>query len=109
VTTPREQPRRLPDYWFESRRRYFAKQHGLAYAMATDAVTLFAYALGRSKLLLQGRSARAVPRYFFDLARHSALRAHNRTLVPAREFHPGDAAVPVDRDAGMDQRRASSG
>jgi GT2 family glycosyltransferase len=87
VTTPREKARRLPDYWFESRRRYFSKQHGIPYAIATDAVTLVAYAMGRSKLVLQGRNARVVPRYLFDLARHSPLRARNRAISPAREFH----------------------
>jgi hypothetical protein len=54
--------------------------------MATDAVTLVAYAFGRSKLVLQGRSARAVPRYLFDLVRHSPLRVRNRAISPAREF-----------------------
>jgi GT2 family glycosyltransferase/thioesterase domain-containing protein len=86
VTVQRETARRLPDYWFESRRRYFAKHHGVGYAMATDALTLIASALGRVKLALQRRSARAVPRYLFDVARHSPLRAKNRTVLPAQEF-----------------------
>jgi GT2 family glycosyltransferase/thioesterase domain-containing protein len=86
VTTAREKARRLPDYWFESRRRYFAKNHGLRYAIATDLATFVAYALGRSKLALQGRGQSAPPRYLFDLARHSPLLAKNRDLSPAREF-----------------------
>ena len=36
-------PKRLPAYWFESRRRYFAAAHGIRYAMATDAVALLAH------------------------------------------------------------------
>jgi hypothetical protein len=80
----------LPDYWFESRRRYFAKHHGVAYAMATDAVTLVASALGRVKLSLQRRSAQAVPRYLFDVARHSPLRARNRAVLPALEFQAAE-------------------
>jgi GT2 family glycosyltransferase/thioesterase domain-containing protein len=107
VTTQRDRPRRLPDYWFESRRRYFAKHHGLRYAIATDVAALCAYALGRSKLTLQGRGAKAVPLYLFDLARHSPLRAKNRPLLPAREFQrsaraasPAPQSQPQARAAG---------
>jgi amino acid adenylation domain-containing protein len=93
VTTVRARARRLPGYWFESRRRYFAKHHGVPYAIATDVATFFASALGRSKLILQGQGARAVPYYLFDLARHSPLRPQNRELGPTREFQNGKQAV----------------
>lgn len=36
VTGKQERPSRLPRYWFESRRRYFEKNHGRAYAILTD-------------------------------------------------------------------------
>jgi amino acid adenylation domain-containing protein len=77
---------RLPGYWFESRRRYFIKQHGIAYAIATDVATLAAYALGRLKMAVQGKNERAVPHYLRDLARHSTLLRRNRGLAPGREF-----------------------
>jgi N-acetylglucosaminyl-diphospho-decaprenol L-rhamnosyltransferase len=89
VTTVRAEARRLPGYWFESRRRYFAKHHGIPYAVATDVVTLVAYAMGRSKLVLQGQRARAVPHYLRDIARYSPLLRKNRDLLPTCEFQHG--------------------
>jgi GT2 family glycosyltransferase len=43
VTDTKKPPRRLPGYWFESRQRYFRKNHGSAYAVAAD----FAWFVGR--------------------------------------------------------------
>jgi GT2 family glycosyltransferase/thioesterase domain-containing protein len=83
---------RLPGYWFESRRRYFIKHHGIAYAVATDVATLAAYALGRLKMAIQGRGERAVPNYLRDLARHSTLLRRNRKLTPGREWKAAPAA-----------------
>jgi hypothetical protein len=79
-------PERLPDYWFESRRRYFALAFGVRRAMAIDIVAILAHALGSFKRLLQGRSGR--PCFIRDLVRHSVLRAGNRTLPVLRSFVP---------------------
>ncbi|MEA2698227.1 MAG: hypothetical protein QOI66_2498 [Myxococcales bacterium] len=98
VTTPRERPRRLPDYWFESRRRYFAKNHGVPYAVATDVVALMAHTLGALKRRMQGRPN--VPFFLRDLWRHSTLRSRNRQLLPVRQFRPDDPAQPINRAGG---------
>jgi GT2 family glycosyltransferase len=87
VTTRREIPQRLPAYWFESRRRYFAKNHGLTYAMATDVAALAAYALGRVKHTLQRRPS--VPNFLSDLLQHSVLWPRNREVQPVRQFRRG--------------------
>jgi GT2 family glycosyltransferase len=87
VTVRREQPKRLPAYWFESRRRYFAKNHGLAYAAATDVAALIAGSLGALKRLVQRRPS--VPRFIPDLLRHSVLWRRNRSIEPERQFKPG--------------------
>jgi GT2 family glycosyltransferase len=89
VTVRRARPARLPDYWFESRRRYFAKNHGLVYAAATDAAALVAHALGAIKLTLQRRPR--VPQMVPDLLRHSVFWPHNRAVAPLKQFRPPSA------------------
>jgi GT2 family glycosyltransferase len=81
-------PRRLPAYWFESRRRYFAATHGVCYAMATDIVALMAHGLGSLKRIAQGRVDRGVPHFLADLARHSILWSRNRQLPAIKHFVP---------------------
>lgn len=46
VTGLDEPSRRLPAYWFESRRRYFVKHHGFRYAALADAAFLAGRAVG---------------------------------------------------------------
>lgn len=75
-------PRRLPAYWFASRRRYFYVTQGLARAMAIDAVALIAYSLGWMKLHLQRRRAALAPRFVLDLFEQSILWRRNRTIPP---------------------------
>ena len=74
-------PKRLPDYWFESRRRYFQVTLGLRRALLTDLLTLAAGALGQVKLTLQGRRAEIVPQYLSGVWRHSVLHRRNRGLA----------------------------
>ncbi len=73
VTNAADQTRRRPGYWFESRRRYFLKHHGLAYAAAVDAVALGATGLWRVRRQIQ-RKPRDEPQHFVrDLVSHSPL------------------------------------
>jgi GT2 family glycosyltransferase len=73
VTSRDAARRRRPGYWFESRRRYFVKHHGRAYAVAADA----AYVLGRLgwhvRRALRGRPNPDPPALLWDMVRHSAL------------------------------------
>jgi N-acetylglucosaminyl-diphospho-decaprenol L-rhamnosyltransferase len=79
----------LPAYWFESRRRYFAKNHGLAYAVATDAVLLASHALGQAKeRFLKGSKTPGVPHFAQDVFRHSVLHKANRSVDPPVEWRP---------------------
>lgn len=88
VTGEKSLRRRLPAYWFESRRRYFVKNHGLAYATAVDVLFLASHFLGRTKELLKGRGDERVPNFWADFLRHSVLHKANRSLSPAQEFKP---------------------
>lgn len=75
-------PKRLPGYWFESRRRYLAASLGTAGAMTADLLVLLAYPLGYLKQVLLGRGNAMVPHYLADLWRHSILRPRNRRQAP---------------------------
>ena len=77
--------RRLPSYWFDSRRLYFTLTHGRAYAAAVDAMAIVSGCLGLAKAALLGRLATRVPHFLRDLFRHSALSGKSpvvRTAVP---------------------------
>ena len=76
-------PRRLPPYWFESRRRYFAMTFGVGRAMCIDVMSLLAHSLGVVKQTLLGRRGTLVPCFVRDLLRHSILWPQNRKLPPA--------------------------
>lgn len=75
-------PKRLPAYWFESRRRYFAVAFGVPYAILMDLIVLLAYPVGLLKRFVLGRGSTAVPHYLRDFLRYSVLRSRNRS-VPA--------------------------
>jgi GT2 family glycosyltransferase len=90
VTARNAAPRRLPAYWFASRRRYFTKAVGIGRAAAIDAVVLAAYPLGWLKRLALRRRREAVPGYYRDFIRASVLWARNRRLE-AREDPPASS------------------
>lgn len=75
VTARNSRPKRRPDYWFESRRRFFVKHHGRFYAALAD----LALAAGTSAALLrdmiQRRPSICPEHFLYDLARHSPLFA----------------------------------
>jgi N-acetylglucosaminyl-diphospho-decaprenol L-rhamnosyltransferase len=77
ITERGSESRRLPAYWFESRRRFFLRSYGLPYAMLTDICALIARSLGSVKRFCL-RQPRGVPHYLSDLVRHSVLWPRNR-------------------------------
>jgi N-acetylglucosaminyl-diphospho-decaprenol L-rhamnosyltransferase len=87
VTDTRAGPKRLPTYWFESRRRYFIVTYGLGMAIAIDIAALIANSIGLIKRLARRRN-RPVPHYIRDLARNSVLWPKNRDLPAVRSFRP---------------------
>jgi N-acetylglucosaminyl-diphospho-decaprenol L-rhamnosyltransferase len=83
VTALDQKPKRLPPYWYESRRRYFVKHHGYGYAALADA----AFILGRTVGTLRDTLKRVprTPQLIRDLTRNSTLLGRNRQgLPPAR-------------------------
>lgn len=73
VTTPGAAPRRRPRYWFESRRRYWIKQHGWAYAAVTDLAWMSCFLVWQLRRVLQRKPRTDPPHMLFDFARNSAL------------------------------------
>jgi N-acetylglucosaminyl-diphospho-decaprenol L-rhamnosyltransferase len=80
VTEVRQMPRRLPAYWFDSRRRYYVVTRGLRRAAIIDLIALFANCVGLLKRIAQGKLNSGVPHFIRDLMRHSVLLPGNRSL-----------------------------
>lgn len=73
LVSGRPSPR--PAYWFEARKRYFVKNHGVLYATATDAASLTALAVGNLLRRLRGRPPTEAPGFFAESLRHSVIRS----------------------------------
>lgn len=85
VTAAGNEAARLPRYWFESRRRYFIKNHGLAYAILTDLAGLVAHTLGELQLVLRGRTHEIRRRFIRDFLENGCLRPAGWSLPPAQD------------------------
>jgi GT2 family glycosyltransferase len=53
LTVRNSRPPRTPKYWFESRRRYFVKNHGKSYAFLADIIWVLGYLLWIVRRLIQ--------------------------------------------------------
>jgi N-acetylglucosaminyl-diphospho-decaprenol L-rhamnosyltransferase len=80
--------RRRPAYWFESRRRFFVKAYGRAYALLADLAWMACFALWRLRRVLQRKPDHDPPGMLVDFARHSLL------LHPLTPIVEGSAARP---------------
>ncbi|MBC7956115.1 MAG: glycosyltransferase family 2 protein [Cytophagales bacterium] len=83
--TVRGQPRkRVPGYWFDSRRRYFVMHHGRVYTALMDLLVVLGYPIGRLMGRLRRRPSQA-PHFLSDFIRHSAMfRGEGAPLVLKR-------------------------
>ena len=84
VTDETKGPRRLPSYWFESRRRYFAMTYGIGHAIRIDIVTLLASSIGLVKRAALGRMHTVTPHFIRDLIRQSVIWPRNRQFPAVR-------------------------
>jgi len=88
VTERSVAPKRLPAYWFDSRRRYFVLTHGAAYALLADVLAAAGCALGAVKRRLQRRPSNRAPGYVRDLIAKSIVWPSNRKAEPGRRVVP---------------------
>lgn len=88
VTERNVAPRRLPAYWFESRRRYFVLTHGTAYSIAADVLSAVGCGLGSIKRRLLGRPPTRAPHFVRDLMAKSLLWPRNWRAGPVVHVVP---------------------
>ncbi|MBM1310761.1 glycosyltransferase family 2 protein [Sulfitobacter mediterraneus] len=92
VSTGMKEWQRMPSYWFDSRRHYFVKNHGSAYAAAALVARLAGGAIHHLRCAISGKNSQD-PAYFLrDLARHgfglSLDRQPATSRRPATEDRP---------------------
>jgi GT2 family glycosyltransferase len=88
VTGESGKNKRLPSYWYDSRRRYYQKNFGLRYAMATDTLALIGQTIGGLRQLMSGKLERPLGQQLVDFYRGSSLKTHNRKVEPSKEYRP---------------------
>jgi len=92
VSTGMKDWQRMPRYWFDSRHRYFAKNHGRAYALLALLARLSGTGLHHLRCLLTKRRPEEAPGFARDLLAHALTRKRHRphtttTRRPATEDH----------------------
>jgi GT2 family glycosyltransferase len=75
VTDTKQPARRIPLYWFASRRRYFHKHHGWFYAQSANITWAVAHALWRLRRRLQRKPDNDPPHLLWDFIRFNFLGA----------------------------------
>jgi GT2 family glycosyltransferase len=73
VTNPKCPPKRRPQYWFDSRRRYFLKNYGWLYAALADTTWFFSFVLWRIRRIIQGKPDNDPPNLLIDFLCNSAF------------------------------------
>lgn len=69
----RKHRKRRPGYWFDSRRRYFVKNHGWLYAALADLAFLAAHSCWRMRRFLQQKQDTDPPKLLLDSLTHSVF------------------------------------
>ncbi len=73
VTDTKRPPKRLPTYWFDSRRRYFIKHHGWLYAALTDVVWFSSFLVWRWRRVIQRKPDTDPPQLMSDFLLNSVF------------------------------------
>lgn len=63
---PRKKASRRPTCWFESRRKFFLKNHGWLTLLLADTAWMFGYSIWRVRLVLQGKPDLDPPHFLKD-------------------------------------------
>ena len=73
ITNQRAEQRRYPPYWFDSRRRFFIKNHGKIRAALADLAFIGGYSAFHIKRMIQMRPNQDPPYFWWDFVRHSTF------------------------------------
>lgn len=71
VTNVKQPPKRRPQYWFNSRRRYFIKNYGGLYAGMADTAWMAGYGAWSLRRLVQNKPQAHPPQFFTDFLMNS--------------------------------------
>jgi N-acetylglucosaminyl-diphospho-decaprenol L-rhamnosyltransferase len=71
ATTGMKQWKKIPEYWFDSRRHYFVKNHGSVYFWAATSARLLGEGLWQVRRRLQGKEDGSPPGQMWQLVRHA--------------------------------------
>ncbi len=91
VTVRDQALKRLPEYLFASRRRFFVKNYGLLYAAITDIIWLMSRVLSRVHHAIRGKAINEHPYILKDFFFNSAFLKSNISgkIVPPSSSPPG--------------------
>lgn len=90
VTGKKNRLNRLPDYWFESRQRYFVKNHGWFYAACADLLWICGIILWKIRRIIQQKEVIDPPFMLWDFTRNSVFVTGFKTLwTKVRPRPPG--------------------
>ncbi|MEY4580187.1 MAG: hypothetical protein RL701_4890 [Pseudomonadota bacterium] len=84
VTDEKRPPRRIPGYWFDSRRRYFVKNHGVVHAVLADSAFLLGRAVDVVRRAAWPKRSRPNPPHMFRDYLQNGVLARGTSLAPAR-------------------------
>lgn len=73
ISDTRKKPPRYPKYWFDSRRRFFLKNHGRLRTVAADVGFLGGYSAYRVRRVIQRKPDNDPPWFWIDFLRNSTL------------------------------------
>ena len=73
ITDDRTDKPRFPDYWFESRRRFFVKNRGKLHAALADLAFLGGYSTFLVRRVIQRKPDGEPPRFWWDFLRNSTF------------------------------------
>ncbi len=73
ITDDRKDKRRYPDYWFDSRRRFFLKNRGKTQAMLADLAFFGGYTTYRVRRVIQRKLDQEPPYFWWDFLRNSTF------------------------------------
>jgi len=71
LSDARKHRKRRPTYWFDSRRRYFVKNHGVVYACLADIAYTTGFSLWRMRRFIQRKEDPDPPKMLGDFVRNS--------------------------------------
>jgi GT2 family glycosyltransferase len=74
VTCQNQQPKRTPQYLFDSRRRYFLKNYGLMYTALTDTIWIVGHLHWKVRKVIQQKPDVDPPNLLTDFLRNSVFR-----------------------------------